>query len=187
MPNWCANTTTVTGPKADRDAFLSAVTNPEGVIALCDLLLPFPTELEGREITGPDGTVVGRAFTNEGRDWCLQNWGTKWGDCDTNLMAHNDETTVVFYDTAWSPMDAGLVNISRLYPTLTFVTVYDEPGMAFMGAGRIVNGEILAGVETEYPVCEDWDDENAVADHMDNLVFMRDQLRAEVTNDEVND
>lgn len=78
-------------------------------------------------------------------EWCIDNWGTKWGDCNTLIEEmFGEETSEVKldYDTAWSPMESGLVKLSEMFPRLVFTTYYKEEGMGFQGVHRVANGEV---------------------------------------------
>tara|TARA_R110002051_G_scaffold158392_1_gene229740 strand:+ start:458 stop:1165 length:708 start_codon:yes stop_codon:yes gene_type:complete len=161
MPNWCSNTTTVYGSVDDLTKFVEAVkcdersdevasdlgSFPEARIF--DRLLPFP---ENGHATTPSG--VGNVFakddetagTIDGYQWALDNWGTKWGDCNTRyevapqIAGVTGGTHVTFYyDTAWAP--ANWTQIAKMYPDLTFITKYEESGMGFCGAWAWTKGE----------------------------------------------
>ena len=140
MPNWCDNNLTVTGDAESLQKFLTAITNADESITILKNLVPFPTELEGKEITDKDGNFFGLAFTDEGYLWCLRNWGTKWGDCETDIVSFDDACLAVRYQTAWSPALEGLERVSLLFPTLTFQTDYVEEGMQYIGAASFQNG-----------------------------------------------
>lgn len=75
-------------------------------------------------------------------DWCCSHWGTKWGDCDTSLNGHSDNHLEFYFDTAWSAPIDGFAHISTMFPTLTFTMTYEEGGMGFFGAVKIVNGQV---------------------------------------------
>ena len=182
MPNHVTNHLTVSGPKDDLLAFHNAINFGEGESnGIIRAFIPFPEELTGKSITNNDGEVVGVAFTDEGYAWCLNNWGTKWGDYDTkvswgpvdtlNLIPGNeanpDETewcVVYRYDTAWSPANQAILTISSMFPNLTFVTTWTEEGYQSAGAFIAHNG--LSAVEysdyNEHPDYPDWDDVDAV-------------------------
>lgn len=192
MPNHCWNTLSVTGPKDDLLAFCAAIDVSENEGAgIIRAFLPFPAELEGELITTPDGTVIGRAFTDEGYNWCLRNWGTKWGDYDTDVLTEPHELTdgtwsVSYgYNTAWGPAVEGVVNISAMFPTLSFQNFYEEMGMGFMG---VVNAEKGQHVEhtisddelPQYPNGEDYATEEAYAEaeeaYFEKMTDLRDEL-----------
>ena len=163
MPNWCDNNLTVTGDAESLQQFVTAITNADESITILKNLVPFPTELEGEDIIGKDGVSVGQAFTDEGYSWTARNWGTKWGDCETEITV-NDDYLVLIYQTAWSPALEGLEQISRLFPTLTFQTDWLEEGMQFIGAASFQNGSasIYDVPESDWPELEK--DENGEDD-----------------------
>ena len=165
MPNWCSNTTTVYGSVDDLTKFVEAVkcdersdevasdlgSFPEARIF--DRLLPFP-ENGHATLTQTNGQNLGNVFAKEdetagtidGYQWCLDNWGTKWGDCNTRyevapqIAGITGDTHVTFYyDTAWGPADFS--KIAKMYPNLTFITKYEEGGMGFVGAWAWKDGE----------------------------------------------
>jgi hypothetical protein len=96
-------------------------------------------------------------------DWALKNWGTKWGDHDHWEIPSEDqvETGEVFYryDTANSPFnDAFWEKVSLMFPTLTFVTIYSEPGNSFCGASAAKDGSVITRYTVDLPECDDQED-----------------------------
>jgi len=186
MPNHCWQTLSVVGPMSDVEDFVARVTAASGDDAgIIRAYLPFPAELEGDPITGSDGTVLGRAFTTEGYDWCLTNWGTKWGDYDTELVAAAELVngmghTYLTFTSAWSPMVEGLRRLSALTPTLKFFLTYREEANEYLGAAVLANGAVVAQHDVEperipaYP--EDTDDETEWLDAIDELVMEAEQV-----------
>jgi len=163
MPNWCDNTLRVTGDAEALKRFVVDITNEDESITILKNLVPFPAELEGPEITALGGEVVGRAFTDDGYSWCLRNWGTKWGDCETEITV-NDDYLVIRFQSAWSPALAGIERISRLFPTLTFQTDWVEEGLQSIGAASYQDGResIYDVPEADFPSWEE--DENGEID-----------------------
>ena len=77
--------------------------------------------------------------------WCNDNWGTKWGDCETTFdepvpfeFGLNDSSVLLvefWFQTAWSPFgNSFMERISERFPSLVFVDCYEETGMCFRGA-----------------------------------------------------
>jgi hypothetical protein len=163
MPNWCDNNLTITGDAEAIKRFVADITNEDESITILKNLVPFPAELEGPEITALGGEVVGRAFTDDGYSWCLRNWGTKWGDCETEITV-NDDYLVIRFQSAWSPALAGIERISRLFPTLTFQTDWVEEGLQSIGAASYQDGResIYDVPEADFPSWEE--DENGEID-----------------------
>ena len=164
MPNWCTNWMTVKGQEEDVQAFANAVVDVEErdnevhniPATIFQKLLPMP-ENGHKKMTTQDGKELGYAFADpktdgddfiNGWDWCNNNWGTKWGDCDTTFSNMGDSLEF-FYQTAWSP--ANYTKISEMFPNLTFIIRFEEGGMAFLGAEAYRNGERIAQEEGTYP------------------------------------
>jgi hypothetical protein len=164
MPNWCDNTLRVTGDAEALNRFATDIKNEDGSIQILKNLIPFPVELEGNDITDKDGNVIAKAFSDAGYSWCLRNWGTKWGDCETELSAYPPGELVYTFQTAWSPALAGIERISRLFPTLTFQTDWVEEGVQSIGAASYQDGResIYDVPESDFPSWEE--DENGEID-----------------------
>lgn len=117
-------------------------------------------------------------------DWCIKNWGTKWGDFDHFQDIRYVDEHHIGYITAWGPFcDNFWVHVSKQFPELTFIITYDEPGMCFMGASKYANGEVLAESYIN-DVSEvlgelDWDDDDARDEWMDKKSDLLDSLLTE--------
>ena len=134
MPNLCTNSLSLDGPAADVAAFVAAVHGQESITAA---LLPVPADQ-----------------ADNWYEWSLANYGTKWGDYDTYLTYHHDDTGALYrFTTAWTPLCEGIRLISRKFPTITFTLVYDEPGDELMGGYLIADGKIHNEVSV---ASEDW-------------------------------
>lgn len=83
-------------------------------------------------------------------DWCIQHWGTKWGDAETRLRREGERILHIDFNSAWSPPVEAILHISTLYPTLRFHLRFWEGGMAFRGVRRIKNGRILYWIDASY-------------------------------------
>lgn len=110
-------------------------------------------------------------------DWCCSNWGTKWGDCDTRLDTnesdeHNGvpqlpENTVaigVYYETAWSPADGLIAEVSRKHPNLLFQVVSTEEAEQFAGWSIFHAGQIIGSgsgeIEPPAEITAKYDEDN---------------------------
>lgn len=177
MPNWCDNHLRVTGDNAELKRFVKAITSDDDSIQILKNLLPFPSELEGKDITDKDGNAIARAFTDGGYSWCLDVWGTKWADCETEILVEEDDNLVIRYQTAWSPALEGLKRVSVLFPTLQFQSDWVEEGNQSLGAALHENGNeqfVAAPYEAmpEYNDFVDGDDVDwqAYQDAVDDLL-----------------
>ena len=75
----------------------------------------------------------------DGYHWNIANWGTKWDIYHSNLSLENcgweeglTEFTL-YFDTAWSPPVAWLIQVAPKFPKLRFELHYAEPGCCFAG------------------------------------------------------
>lgn len=137
MPNWCSNSMTVTGPEQQVRAIAAKVTDESNFT----VFMPQPVDEAGELI---DGT-----------SWQYDNWGTKWGDSDTQIN-HEDYSNPeasslgLSYLTAWGPMTKLVCEISRIHPQCSIDIEYEESGMSFFGIERITAGEIVSESHHEY-------------------------------------
>lgn len=160
MPNHCENHTSIIGPREDIERLLAVITAPADDHLLAHLY-PVPEDV------------------TDSYHWCIENWGTKWGDYDhfsdeIEAFHHNDNTSSisVSYMTAWSPFGENYWRkVSKDYPTLWFTTSYAEQGMCFVGAFAVRNGSIENHETDQLP---DWSGEDE--DYADWLDAM-DELR----------
>lgn len=165
MPNWCNNTLDVSGPKEDIKKYLEAVKTQEEQYDLISRIVPLPAgSTEDREF--------GSVFTDDGYNKAIELWGSKWADCDTYLNGSTDEYLGFSFQSAWGPPIAGFVNVSKLYPTLSFSLLFDEPGIGFRGRVGIKNGEI---VEDEGE--DSWGIDYTIVDTYDLSTEEKDQLQ----------
>jgi hypothetical protein len=85
-------------------------------------------------------------------DWANHpsNWGTKWGDCNTQLSFDPDYGIEGNFETAWGPLSAEFwEGVSKRFPTLKIAISYSEEGMCFEGGMAFHNGECLYDECTE--------------------------------------
>jgi hypothetical protein len=165
MPNWCTNQLIVCGPVTWVDLFHEKITAKDGYDILNNLY-PCPEDLTGfpsRHGTIPDDDPdkeqklanIAKYGSADWYDWCVEHWGTKWGDCDTEHVESYDgddglKTSMYRFSTAWSPPQEGIVHIAESFKPLLFDLRYQEPGMGFCGYARIGNGEVLQEQTSDY-------------------------------------
>lgn len=102
-------------------------------------------------------------------EWQYNTWGTKWGDCHTDLVEpfQTDRGWVVTgrFETPWGPADKAFDHISTLFPNCMFMFEFDEEAGFFAGEVIIKNGELIFDEMYEpcdYPEDIDWDDEGSM-------------------------
>ena len=126
MPNWCDNSMQIDGPPDDMRKFLDKVQDPTvgQDYQIAKSIVPMPEDCESI------------------REWCDNNWGTKWGDCDTMLWEDGDTRIYGHYLTAWGPLSVGFwETVSAEFKSLRIAIGYREEGMQFEGAYSFYGGE----------------------------------------------
>ena len=160
MPNWCNNSMSVEGDPATIKRFLNAVTDEEGKISILNRLVPVPQELRDtpsgffgdsdkqREMELQNERNLVKYGHKDWYDWQYAEWGTKWGDCDTELT--NEDTTNdgkgwlnFVFESAWGCPAEGIRKVSIMFPDLTFIVSYMEEGMGFVGANGFKAGNMI--------------------------------------------
>ena len=82
-------------------------------------------------------------FNSGGYEWCLKNWGTKWGICEAELLDDNGDELEYFFTSAWCPPDLVIKKMSKMFPTLIFTLTYFEGGCEFNGIYKCQKGEVI--------------------------------------------
>lgn len=83
-------------------------------------------------------------------DWQIKNWGTKWGDSQTEdigfSLSNNPEevdSANIQYQTPWSPLSESFFShVSSLFPTLRFEIQYEEESGEYVGVMVAMNGKV---------------------------------------------
>ena len=146
MPNWTNNVIEITGNIDDVNKLMNDITTNDDNEITYELTKtkPIPDELqkirEGRRTIDDisydvwyeddDGTVrpmmditkqelIDKYGTYKSLDWQYRNWGTKWGDCDTQVLEDttkdNKREVKLMFDSAWGEPFMLLNDIARDY------------------------------------------------------------------------
>jgi len=93
-------------------------------------------------------------FNSGGYEWCVANWGTKWGMYNIQLVQDNysgkRSKAVYRFDSAWSPAIPVIMAMSTKYPDLRFKLKYYERGAAFKGVFEVRGGRVLSESRSDY-------------------------------------
>ena len=81
MPNWCYNYVCVTHEKPEKIVQLAKTLEDGNTF---EHFIPFPNG-------------------KWDYDFCVNNWGTKWDICNTEIHARHDQMLDLYFQTAWSP------------------------------------------------------------------------------------
>lgn len=183
MPNWCYNSMSVHGDHAELERLTKAITrkvknwNDEEVDGYdMSVLFPVPEELQIESVffrTDSDDPehqeLLKKYEANEAKygcqtwyEWSIENWGTKWSpDIQAwELSTYNGESVInADYNTAWSPADRLIREISKQFPTLLFSVTSDEEGGSFACCEAYQNGVLVAGHGYDLPDSENLPEE----------------------------
>jgi len=151
MPNWCNQNLLIAGPEKDRKAIKQAVLKAKDKgfshfrpcpVELFDQVTPSISE--DRERLWANNRI--KYGVESWYDWCLKNWGTKWGDCQTQLLDEDDQEGKFqhwVFQSAWSPIEPLVLFVSKKFPKLSFALSYTEESNAFAGYQIIKNGSVV--------------------------------------------
>lgn len=139
MPNWCRNSIKITGTKENIDTLLTDITNEDDTYSLTNVM-PTPKEFDGMHSGAItiDGVRYSNWYDNldgtkrpvmdmqlddlkekygctNSNDWQYLNWGTKWGDCETEVTRVDDKTLSIWFESAWGEPFLLLQHIAEMY------------------------------------------------------------------------
>jgi Ferredoxin-like domain in Api92-like protein len=153
MPNHVEHDLVVNGTKEDIEAFLKAVKGDEVPIDH-NKIIPYPKKYakldEAAKAAHAKGDYsVKDGYNQGGYDWCIDNWGTKWGFYDftkgkttKSKYSDNDYTYKVSFSTAWSTAQPLFTKMAKMFPTLDFQIEYFEGGAGFAGILEYTKGRL---------------------------------------------
>ena len=177
MPNWVATTLSVTGSKEEVQRFVDGVKDSkilQSYVTCAEELYAtvagFVGDDKAEEHRKQQESNIAKYGYKDWWDWQYDNWGTKWGDCDTHLekpveMSNGSWEVQGHFSTPWGPADAGFLKVSSMFPTLLFTFDYDEEAGFFAGMHAFQDGAIV--FESMYEPCEyegevDYDDYESI-------------------------
>ena len=139
MPNWCQNEVTILGEeggaKEEIKHFLETCFE-EGEINF-EKIIPYPESAPSRADQPEDFMErlkhpFAKWYNDFGYDWCVENWGTKWG-ASAQQNDLGDEELYLNFNTAWSPPQGIHDKIKEMLPSCSITWFYREDGMQVSG------------------------------------------------------
>lgn len=88
-------------------------------------------------------------FNDGGYEWCINNWGTKWGLCDV-IRQERPRSLFYTFRCAWSPPLPIIEKASEKFPELIFQIKFFECGAGYKGNFKYSNGKIIKREENDY-------------------------------------
>lgn len=142
MPNHVEHDMWVRGSTDELVRFRSfADGGKEGGLLDAEKLIPYPPEFS---------PMTQEAYNRGGYEWCLSNWGTKWGMYKAKLVSISDNCLQYSFNTAWSPAEPVYKAMAARFPNLEFEIRYFECGMCFQGVYKFSDGELQESGQEEY-------------------------------------
>jgi len=89
-------------------------------------------------------------YNSGGYEWNINNWGSKWNFCQPELFDEGETHLWYSFESAWSPLCQVIIKMAEMFPTLSFVYKYAEPGVGFAGMLRCKNGETVEDVSYDW-------------------------------------
>lgn len=94
-------------------------------------------------------------YNSGGYNWCINNWGTKWGSYDgakPNLTkTGNTAKLKLTFDTAWCTYGEGfMTTLSTIFPDLEIKNRWFERGMMWQGVNIFKNGVLIESKQKRY-------------------------------------
>jgi hypothetical protein len=136
MPNWCLNKLTVLGSREDVQAFRDKAKGQSPWPQPKEAEQAAENPLNFHSLVPVPEQVLKSGYESAGHLWETEHWGCKWGAAETAIVDECDGLIVYDFHTAWSPPIELLETTAKLFPALTFLLDYDEPGMAFKGIAK---------------------------------------------------
>ena len=173
MPNWVYTTITVSGDeKLLADFKKQANKTPptfseksgddvEPILSFGNFIAPPQEAIDSGEYHGTHGWQDGKQVGNTDYNWYnwnVDNWGTKWDACDTELEELSASTAHYRLNTAWSPAEPVFRAMVEQHPKLTFEIFYEEE----QGWGGKLFGE-----NGELSITDEWDVPDSHKDYVD--------------------
>ena len=125
MPNWCSNRVRVYSDEEDIKRFKKEVHGVEHWMGI----MPNPH----KDSVFSFNSIIPLPDTDDWRDWCIENWGTKWDTEDASLDVDEVDNLEYSFETAWCPPEGIFLALKSRYPHMDISWFYDEPGMQFAG------------------------------------------------------
>jgi hypothetical protein len=166
MPNHVEQDLWVTGNTETLKEFMAFAKDGDKLLS-ADKFIPYPKEYKDKDEEGErlraecaasndwtKYTGYRDGFNSGGYEWCVQNWGTKWGIYDAQLLLErfSKKSGKLKYtcQSAWSPAIPVIEAMSKKFPTLKFQMKYYEQGMQFRGNFIAQNGEVVLHETAKY-------------------------------------
>lgn len=154
MPNHCESDLRVNGPKTEVERFFETLRGDKGALD-ADKIIPYPEhfkelDAKAKAHTFRTGEHIADGYNSGGYEWCISNWGTKWGMYNFSELIFGKTFATVSFQSAWAPPLPLILKASEMFPKLVLTLKYYEMGAGFKGTYKVQGGRVLSESETKY-------------------------------------
>jgi hypothetical protein len=162
MPNHCESDLFVNGPKAVVEEVIKKHFTADGELD-CNTVIPYPEEYlrldevarkweaDNKDNPNRDYRLKPKDGYNQGGyEWCITNWGTKWGTYDGHGLRRTTRGFSTTFNSAWSPPTPVVTALAAMYPKLKIQMNSFEPGAGFQVHALWENGVLNHETEEDY-------------------------------------
>jgi len=174
MPNWVSNQINISGTPEAIEAFVQKAgaehEAPKGYSREDDVFkfwnfIPVPKELFDEYYPNGEGRLSmddQKRNPNNWYDWNINNWGTKWEACRSDVYRDNPGEVAFTFDTAWAPPEPVFAAMVSQHPELRFkIRSVEEQGW----------GVEWLGVDGSLGLVKEWDIPDSHAEHMEHMGY----------------
>ena len=146
MPNWVDCDFVVEGSKDELQKFKKFAKEGKDLLS-ANKFIPYPKKYKKLDDMAEKAEKEHKprpkdGFNSGGYEWCIKNWGTKWGIVDAELLEESGDRLTYAFITAWSTPTPLVEKMSEMFPKLTFELSYYEASMEFSGKLEVKGGII---------------------------------------------
>lgn len=99
------------------------------------------------------GGTASNGYNRGGYNWCVANWGTKWGMYEVELLDDLDflkDELFYSFRSAWAPPAPVIIAMAERFPELRFRMLSYEMGAAYQSALVLESGEVVEEWTADY-------------------------------------
>ncbi len=147
MPNWVDCVFIVDGPKNELQKFKNFAKEGNNVLS-ANKFIPYPEKYRKLDEIADKAEKEHKArpkdgYNSGGYEWRIDNWGTKWGIVDAEIIDETENSLTYSFMTDWNAPLPLIKKMSEDFPNLKFKLGYYEGGNGFRGSLEIKGGIII--------------------------------------------
>jgi hypothetical protein len=160
MPNHCEQDLVITGTTDQLKAFQEFAKEDNNLLSE-NKFIPYPEKFrlldDKAKVEREKGNYdIKDGFNSGGYEWCIKNWGTKWGiySCVITYEKFDYKKNVgkikYTFKSAWSPASLIINAMSKKFPELDFQLQFFEFGVGYCGKYYVKNSDVYLTEEKKY-------------------------------------